>query len=163
MASHRKNVFVIFNFNLNSPTSKLRDRRVLCLLKQKIQEIFAISRLHANAVSRPREFGRPNVMASSQSHIHHDPYNTHHPVEQDQEIHVHNSRPVDGDVEKQAPLEPPAENVSMFKSLSWLDRFLAVWILLAMIIGILLGNFVPNTGPALQKGKFVGVSIPIGE
>lgn len=31
-----------------------------------------------------------------------------------------------------------------------------------MAIGIILGNFVPNTGPALQKGQFVGVSIPIG-
>ncbi|PVH70994.1 arsenical-resistance protein [Cadophora sp. DSE1049] len=30
-----------------------------------------------------------------------------------------------------------------------------------MAIGILLGNFVPNTGPALQKGKFVGVSVLI--
>lgn len=56
----------------------------------------------------------------------------------------------------------PSEKDSVFKSLGWLDQFLAVWILLAMIIGILLGNFVPNTGPALQKGQFVRVSIPIG-
>ena len=53
--------------------------------------------------------------------------------------------------------------VSDFKSLGLLDRFLAVWIFFAMAIGIILGNFVPNTGPALQKGKFVGVSIPIGK
>jgi ACR3 family arsenite transporter len=51
---------------------------------------------------------------------------------------------------------------SMFKRLGLLDRFLAVWIFLAMLIGILLGNFVDNVGPALQKGKFVDVSIPIG-
>lgn len=50
---------------------------------------------------------------------------------------------------------------SVIKGLGWLDRFLAVWILLAMVIGVLLGNFVEQTGPALQKGKFVGVSIPI--
>lgn len=50
---------------------------------------------------------------------------------------------------------------STVKNLGWLDRFLAVWIFLAMAIGIILGNFVENTGPALQKGKFVGVSIPI--
>lgn len=31
-----------------------------------------------------------------------------------------------------------------------------------MAIGILLGNFVPSTGPTLQKGQFVGVSVPIG-
>ncbi|KAL8685551.1 MAG: hypothetical protein Q9224_005772, partial [Gallowayella concinna] len=46
--------------------------------------------------------------------------------------------------------------LSAFKGLGLLDRYLAVWILLAMAIGIILGNFVPNTGPALQKGKFVG-------
>ncbi|KAI9844757.1 MAG: hypothetical protein M1837_005290 [Sclerophora amabilis] len=50
---------------------------------------------------------------------------------------------------------------SAFKSLGLLDRFLAVWIFLAMAVGILLGNFVPSVGPALQKGTFVGVSVPI--
>ncbi|EAS33923.3 arsenical-resistance protein [Coccidioides immitis RS] len=50
---------------------------------------------------------------------------------------------------------------SLFKGLGIIDRFLAVWIFLAMAIGIILGNFVPNTGPALQRGTFVGVSIPI--
>ncbi|KAK0655757.1 arsenical-resistance protein [Cercophora newfieldiana] len=53
------------------------------------------------------------------------------------------------------------DRLSAFKSLGFLDRFLAVWIFLAMLIGILLGNFVKNTGPALQKGTFVGVSLPI--
>lgn len=53
--------------------------------------------------------------------------------------------------------------VSAFKSLGLLDRFLAIWVLLAMVVGILLGNFVPSSGPALQKGKFVGVSVPIGK
>lgn len=52
---------------------------------------------------------------------------------------------------------------SAFKSLGWLDRFLALWILLAMAVGIILGNFAPGTGEALQKGEFVGVSIPIGK
>jgi ACR3 family arsenite transporter len=72
--------------------------------------------------------------------------------------------PTTEDVEKQRtndPEESPAKQ-SAFKGLGWLDRFLAVWIFLAMAIGIILGNFVENTGPALQKGKFVGVSIPIG-
>ncbi|GAD99275.1 arsenite efflux transporter ArsB, puative [Paecilomyces variotii No. 5] len=59
------------------------------------------------------------------------------------------------------PEEKTERHVSAFKKLGILDRFLAVWIFLAMAIGIILGNFVPNTGPALQKGKFVGVSIPI--
>ncbi|KAF7162577.1 hypothetical protein CNMCM5623_007823 [Aspergillus felis] len=68
------------------------------------------------------------------------------------------------DVEKQG--EPSLPDVaqskqSAFKNLGILDRFLALWIFLAMAIGIILGNFVSNTGPALQKGKFVGVSVPI--
>lgn len=55
------------------------------------------------------------------------------------------------------------ESVSAFKALGWLDWLLALWIFLAMAIGIIIGNFVPSTGPALQKGKFVGVSMPIGK
>jgi ACR3 family arsenite transporter len=31
-----------------------------------------------------------------------------------------------------------------------------------MALGIILGYFVPETGPALQRGQFVGVSVPIG-
>jgi len=74
--------------------------------------------------------------------------------------------PKDADLESQVGLGAGngthLSKKSSFKSLALLDRFLAVWILLAMAIGIILGNFVPSTGPALQKGKFVGVSIPIG-
>ncbi|KAF7867270.1 hypothetical protein EAF04_005353 [Stromatinia cepivora] len=74
------------------------------------------------------------------------------------------------DIEKNSHLSPqsPDDDVtnnhkktSLFKSLGWLDRLLALWIFLAMAVGIILGNFVPNTGPALQKGEFVGVSVPI--
>ncbi|KAL9129560.1 MAG: hypothetical protein Q9217_002016 [Psora testacea] len=69
------------------------------------------------------------------------------------------------DVEKQAsgPPQPVSSSpkTSMFKRLGLLDRFLALWILLAMAIGIILGNFVPSTGSALQRGEFVEVSIPI--
>lgn len=54
-------------------------------------------------------------------------------------------------------------NFSAFASLGLLDRFLAVWIFLAMAVGIILGNFVPSLSPALEKGKFVGVSVPIGK
>jgi hypothetical protein len=71
------------------------------------------------------------------------------------------------DVEKQSDSETAAnlgqKKQSAFKSLGILDRFLALWIFLAMLVGILLGNFVENVGPALQKGKFVGVSVPIGK
>lgn len=56
-----------------------------------------------------------------------------------------------------------SEEVSPIKGLGWLDRLLALWILLAMVVGILLGNFVDSVGPALHQGEFVGVSVPIGE
>ena len=79
-----------------------------------------------------------------------------------QDIEKTASSPADS--QQQQHLTPQdASKTSAFKSLGLLDRFLAVWIFLAMAIGIILGNFVPNTGPALQKGKFVGVSVPIGK
>ncbi|KAK8074519.1 arsenical-resistance protein [Apiospora hydei] len=59
------------------------------------------------------------------------------------------------------PEHHDVRKVSAFKALGLLDRFLAVWIFLAMVVGVLLGNFVPQTGPALERGKFVGVSVPI--
>ncbi|KAM0487171.1 hypothetical protein ACHAPX_000441 [Trichoderma viride] len=49
----------------------------------------------------------------------------------------------------------PKRNFSAFASLGLLDRFLAVWIFLAMAVGIILGNFVPSMSPALEKGTFV--------
>ena len=70
------------------------------------------------------------------------------------------------DIERQCagcPADTNAPKESAFKSLGWLDRLLALWILLAMVVGILLGNFVEGVGPALQKSEFVRVSIPIGK
>lgn len=50
---------------------------------------------------------------------------------------------------------------SVYAGLGWLDRLLALWILLAIIIGMILGNFVPNISEKLQQGEFVRVSVPI--
>lgn len=66
------------------------------------------------------------------------------------------------DVSPTMPLESEPKEIPPLRGLGLLDRFLVLWIILAMAIGILLGNFVPSTGPALQRGEFVGVSIPIG-
>ncbi|WP_425575935.1 ACR3 family arsenite efflux transporter [Streptomyces axinellae] len=46
--------------------------------------------------------------------------------------------------------------------LSTLDRFLAVWILLAMALGLGLGRAVPGLGDALSKVEIGGISLPIG-
>ena len=68
------------------------------------------------------------------------------------------------DLEGQTRPQPPTTaKESAYKSLGWLDRLLALWILLAIIVGILLGNYVDSVGPALQRGKFVQVSVPIGK
>lgn len=67
------------------------------------------------------------------------------------------------DVERQDVTDSTGSKQSAIKGLGWLDRLLALWILLAMMIGILLGNFVDSVGPALKRGEFVGVSIPIGK
>tara|TARA_R110002003_G_scaffold1193_8_gene22777 strand:- start:688 stop:1137 length:450 start_codon:yes stop_codon:yes gene_type:complete len=83
-------------------------------------------------------------------------------IEEPQPAHTKpSSSDKDADPESLQLEQETEKKTSVIKGLGWLDRFLAVWILLAMIIGVLLGNFVEETGPALQKGKFVGVSIPI--
>jgi ACR3 family arsenite transporter len=45
--------------------------------------------------------------------------------------------------------------------LSTLDRFLPVWIIAAMAIGLLLGRLVPGIGQALDSVKIADVSLPI--
>ena len=55
---------------------------------------------------------------------------------------------------------PTAKN-SVFGRLSILDRFLPVWIFAAMALGIGLGNFFPELGPALDSVKLDTVSLPI--
>ncbi|KAK5092087.1 arsenicals resistance [Exophiala xenobiotica] len=75
---------------------------------------------------------------------------------------------LDTDVEKQPPHSkansaetPHGGKKSVYAGLGWLDRLLVLWILLAIIIGMVLGNFVPNISEKLQQGEFVGVSVPI--
>lgn len=49
----------------------------------------------------------------------------------------------------------------MKPKLSRIDRFLPVWIFLAMGLGVALGRFVPTLGPLLDTVKVGGVSLPI--
>ena len=54
---------------------------------------------------------------------------------------------------------PPTDHVAT--RLSTLDRFLPVWIGLAMVAGLVLGRLVPGLGDGLSAVEFRGVSLPI--
>lgn len=55
----------------------------------------------------------------------------------------------------------PATERPVVARLSTLDRFLPVWIIAAMVLGLLAGRFVPGIGPALDAIAIDGVSLPI--
>jgi arsenite transporter len=61
----------------------------------------------------------------------------------------------------QTPDVPQPEENNIFQRLSLLDRYLPVWIFVAMAIGIALGRFVPQLAPALDSVKLDTVSLPI--
>ncbi|WP_069170296.1 ACR3 family arsenite efflux transporter [Streptomyces griseus] len=50
---------------------------------------------------------------------------------------------------------------SVVRKLSTLDRYLAVWILLAMAVGLALGRLIPGMDDALAKIEIGGISLPI--
>ncbi|MBE0691202.1 MAG: ACR3 family arsenite efflux transporter [Anaerolineae bacterium] len=56
---------------------------------------------------------------------------------------------------------PASRGDSVFKKLSLLDRFLPLWIFIAMAAGIGLGKLFPNLAPALDSIKLDTVSLPI--
>jgi ACR3 family arsenite transporter len=61
---------------------------------------------------------------------------------------------------------PPAVSMSgaeapILKRLSTLDRFLPLWIVTAMAVGILLGKVYPDLGAVLDRVQMAGVSLPI--
>ncbi|NYD37508.1 ACR3 family arsenite efflux transporter [Actinomycetospora corticicola] len=56
---------------------------------------------------------------------------------------------------------PTRDEASVVGKLSTLDRFLPVWILAAMAVGLLAGRLVPGLGEALGAVAVDGVSLPI--
>ncbi|MFJ6516855.1 ACR3 family arsenite efflux transporter [Streptomyces filamentosus] len=58
-------------------------------------------------------------------------------------------------------LSPAPEEPSVVGKLSTLDRFLAVWILIAMGLGLGLGRLVPGLDDILAKVEIGGISLPI--
>ena len=57
-------------------------------------------------------------------------------INETHEMHAHSTTVV---AEEENPATVPTESQSLIKKLSFFDRFLALWILLAMVLGILLG------------------------
>jgi len=60
------------------------------------------------------------------------------------------------------PRPAEADQAGLVGKLSTLDRFLPVWILAAMAIGLGLGRAIPGLDDALSKVEVGGVSLPIG-
>jgi ACR3 family arsenite transporter len=54
-----------------------------------------------------------------------------------------------------------AEHPAVVGKLSTLDRFLPVWIGVAMVAGLLLGNVIPGLGDVLSAVEIDGISLPI--
>ena len=57
--------------------------------------------------------------------------------------------------------DPPAPDDAVLRGLSTLDRFLPLWIGLAMVAGLLLGRAVSGLDEALEAVSVSGVSLPI--
>lgn len=54
------------------------------------------------------------------------------------------------------------EDISDLREIRWLYLFFPLWIFLAVVVGIMFRRLVPNMGPALEKGMFVGVPASSG-
>ena len=57
--------------------------------------------------------------------------------------------------------QPGPADQPVVKKLSTLDRFLAVWIIAAMAVGLLAGRLIPGLGEALNAIAIDGISLPI--
>ncbi|RSH80765.1 hypothetical protein EHS25_007101 [Saitozyma podzolica] len=71
----------------------------------------------------------------------------------------------------ETPAEPPqhggggarsrGSTAALVRGLSWLDRLLAPLVLVAMVLGVVIGKFAPNVETVLTGAQLRGVSIPI--
>ncbi|MEH6820491.1 ACR3 family arsenite efflux transporter [Dietzia psychralcaliphila] len=59
------------------------------------------------------------------------------------------------------PPAPADPDTPVAARMSFLDRYLAVWILAAMALGLLLGRLVPGIAEALEAVEVGGISVPI--
>jgi len=59
-------------------------------------------------------------------------------------------------------LTPTKGKDSVSKGLSFLEQYLALWIFVAIVLGILFGCFVSGTQNVLNTSKSIGPTAPIG-
>lgn len=59
------------------------------------------------------------------------------------------------------PIGPQKSGSSVWLALSFVDRFLAVWIILAMVVGVLLGYYCPSVKAAFESVTLDTVSLPV--
>ncbi|ORY98213.1 sodium bile acid symporter family-domain-containing protein [Syncephalastrum racemosum] len=57
--------------------------------------------------------------------------------------------------------EQQQQQKNLLRRLSFLDRFLALWILVAMIVGVVIGYYVPGVQQSFATVQFASVSVPI--
>jgi len=57
--------------------------------------------------------------------------------------------------------EKEQPQISLLKRLNILDRFLSLWIIVTMVVGVITGYFAPSVGEALQSVKVGSVSLAV--
>ncbi len=58
-------------------------------------------------------------------------------------------------------IEEVMESVNSNKGISFFQKYLTVWVIICMGIGILIGNFIPSVPEFLNKFEYAKVSIPV--
>ena len=53
------------------------------------------------------------------------------------------------------------ENTSVILKLSFIDRFLSLWIISTMILGVITGYYSPTAPQAFRTSKVLNVSLPV--
>jgi ACR3 family arsenite transporter len=61
-----------------------------------------------------------------------------------------------------AAVESPEEHTKRELSLGFFEKYLTLWIAICIIVGLLIGNFIPQFGDLIDSLKFRQLSIPIG-
>jgi len=59
-------------------------------------------------------------------------------------------------------LETKEEHIKKELSLGLWEKYLTLWIAICIIVGLLVGQFIPAFGQFMERAKFAQLSVPIG-